>query len=215
MRNEEGVIGPLLADLKSRFAGCELIVVDGKSTDRSFHEALALADVVLLGAPGRALQMNLGAACARGRYLFFLHADTRPCFSLAQLQGAMLSAAGWGFCQVRLSGANSALRLIEWGMNIRSRLTRVATGDQLIFVSRELFMKTQGFAPLPLMEDVELCKRLRRTEKPVMLDAVVCTSSRRWEQRGILRTVLTMWWLRLLYRFGVSPVRLRRLYYGD
>ncbi|MFN2288268.1 MAG: TIGR04283 family arsenosugar biosynthesis glycosyltransferase [Chromatocurvus sp.] len=215
MRNEEGVIGPLLADLRRRFAGCELIVIDGKSTDRSINEAFGLADAVLLGAPGRAAQMNLGAACAAGDYLFFLHADTQPCFSLTQLQQAMSRAPAWGFCRVRLSGSHRALRVVECAMNIRSRFTRVATGDQLMFVSRGLFQQAQGFAPLPLMEDVELCKRLRRRHRPVMLDAVVCTSSRRWEQNGILRTVLTMWWLRFLYVCGVSPTRLWRLYYGS
>jgi len=214
MRNEAGVIGPLLANLKSRFAGCELIVVDGESSDRSMQEALGVADVVLLGARGRAAQMNLGAACARGAYLFFLHADTRPCFSLQQLQQAMSHAPDWGFCRVRLSGPHRGLRLVERGMNLRSRWTRVATGDQLLFVSRELFHKVQGFASLPLMEDVDMCKRLRRAAAPLVLDAEVCTSSRRWEQNGILRTVLTMWCLRLLYVCGVSPVILWRLYYG-
>lgn len=214
MRNEEGVIGPLLADLKNRFAGCELIVVDGESTDRGISEALSVADVVLLGAPGRAAQMNLGAACARGNYLLFLHADTRPCFSLRQFQQAMSQSPGWGFCRVSLSGSHRALRLVEWAMNLRSRLTRVATGDQLMFVSRALFHEARGFASLPLMEDVELSKRLRRTARPLMLDAKVCTSSRRWEENGILRTVLTMWWLRFLYLCGVSPTRLWRLYYG-
>lgn len=213
MRNEAGVIGPLLADLKSRFAGCELIVVDGESSDHSIEEALGVADVVLLGAPGRAAQMNLGAACARGSYLFFLHADTRPCFSLPQLQQAMSRAPGWGFCRVRLSGPHRGLRLVERGMNLRSRWTRVATGDQLLFVSRELFQAVQGFASLPLMEDVDICKRLRRVAGPLMLDAVVCTSSRRWEQNGILRTVLTMWWLRFLYVCGVPPMTLWRIYY--
>lgn len=214
VRNEEGVIGPLLADLKTRFAGCELVVVDGGSHDSGPREALRYADVVLFGAPGRAAQMNLGAACARGAYLIFLHADTRPCFSLAQLRKALAPAPRWGFCRVRLSGTHRGLRIVEAGMNLRTRLTGVATGDQMLFVSRELFDQVQGYAPLPLMEDIELCKRLRRVSKPRMLDAVVCTSSRRWEQRGVLRTVLTMWWLRLLYVCGVSPARLWRLYYG-
>lgn len=214
VRNEEGVIGPLLADLKRHFCDSELIVVDGDSSDRSTSEALRLADVVLLGAPGRAAQMNLGAACARGTYLLFLHADTRLCFSEPELHRALAGSPRWGFCRVRLSGAGAGLRLVESGMNLRSRFTGVATGDQMLFVSRVLFEEMQGYAALPLMEDVELCKRLRRIARPRRLDAVVCTSSRRWEQRGIARTVLTMWWLRLLYVCGVSPTRLWRLYYG-
>lgn len=214
VRNEAGVIGPLLADLKTRFPGCERVVVDGGSSDAGQREALRLADVVLLSPPGRALQMNLGAAGARGDYLIFLHADTRPCFSLAQLHEALAPVPRWGFFRVRLSGVHRGLRLVEAGMNLRSRLTGVATGDQMLFVSRELFLRVKGYAPQPLMEDVELCKRLRRLHRPLMLDAVVCTSSRRWEQRGVLRTVLQMWWLRLLYVCGVSPARLWRLYYG-
>ena len=215
VRNEEGVIGPLLADLKNRFAGCERVVVDGDSSDGSFKEALAHADIVLLGDPGRAAQMNLGAACAAGKYLFFLHADTRPCFTLAQLDRLMAHAPRWGFCRVRLGGDRLGLRFVEAGMNLRSRITGIGTGDQMLFVATELFEYAQGYAPLPLMEDVELCKRLRRISRPCVLPARVCTSSRRWEQRGILRTVLSMWWLRLLYVCGVAPATLRRLYYGE
>lgn len=214
VRNEQRVIGPLLADLRQRFADCELVVVDGNSTDRSSGEALRLADVVLIAAPGRAAQMNLGAASARGDYFIFLHADTRPEFTLDALCQTLDAAPSWGFCRVRLSGTQSGLRLVEAGMNLRSRLTAVATGDQMLFVSRALFDAVDGYAGIPLMEDVELCKRLRRIVRPCLPKLTVCTSSRRWEQRGLVRTVLRMWWLRLLYVCGVSPRRLWQIYYG-
>lgn len=214
VRNEAGVIGPLLEELRHRFADCELIVVDGGSDDDSFAEALPLADAVLIGDPGRAVQMNLGAAVARGDYLLFLHADTRPLFTPEQLRAMLADAPAWGFCRVRLSGSQRGLRLVEAGMNLRSRLSSVATGDQMLFVSRALFRETGGFAGIPLMEDIELCKRLRRIRRPAALRGLVCTSSRRWERQGVLRTVLVMWWLRLLYVCRVSPATLRRLYYG-
>jgi rSAM/selenodomain-associated transferase 2 len=214
VRNEAGSIASLLRFLRRRFPGSELLVVDGGSEDRTVAEALPGADSLLISPPGRARQMNLGAAAARGEYLLFLHADTWPEFSLEEIQQGMERGLHWGFARVRLSGAHPLLRVVEWAMNQRSRLTRVATGDQVLLVSRDLFSVIGGFADIPLMEDVEICKRLRRRAGPTILRGGVCTSSRRWEERGFLRTVLLMWTLRSLYVLGVSPHRLWRWYYG-
>ena len=120
----------------------------------------------------------------------------------------------WGFCRVRLSGGRRAFRIIEWFMNQRSRLTSVATGDQMLFLRRSLFEDSGGFDDIPLMEDVAYSKRLRRVARPLIIPQPVQSSSRRWEQRGVARTVLSMWGLRLAYAMGVSPRRLWEHYYG-
>ena len=157
--------------------------------------------------------MNLGARAATGTWLCFLHADSMPGASEEELQ-RVLGSAEWGFCRVRLSGSAAVFRVIEWFMNQRSRLTGVATGDQMLIVRRETFEAEAGFADIPLMEDVELCKRLRRRSRPVVIRSPVETSSRRWETRGVVSTVVQMWSLRLAYVMGVSPQTLWRRYYG-
>jgi rSAM/selenodomain-associated transferase 2 len=212
--NEAVCLKPLLARLRAAFPGAECIVVDGGSKDGTVPEALAAADLVLLGERGRAAQMNLGAAAARGEWLWFLHADTEPLFDALAVEAALAAGSPWGFCRVRLSGRAPALRLIERAMNVRSRLTGIGTGDQLLFLRRTLFETAGGFAPLPLMEDVEFCRRLRRRARPGGAELSVRTSSRRWEENGILRTVLLMWTLRLRYALGASPDRLWARYYG-
>lgn len=212
--NESADIASLLRDLRQRYPDAELIVVDGGSDDSTVREAMPGCDQLLLSAPGRAAQMNLGASVARGDYVVFLHADSIPSISADRLAQALAENPLWGFCRLRLSGDNRLFRIIEWSINKRSALTRVATGDQMIFVHRERFLSLGGYADMPLMEDVDLCKRLRRHEAPVVETEPVTTSSRRWEQGGIVRTVLIMWGLRLAYFFGVSPQRLHGYYYG-
>jgi rSAM/selenodomain-associated transferase 2 len=212
--DEAATIAELLARLRRDFPGAELVVVDGGSSDDTVRRSLPLADLVLLGERGRALQMNLGAAAAAGRYLLFLHADTFPLFTAAALHRELAQQPGWGFCRVRLSGRRVSLRVVEFAMNVRSRLTAVATGDQMFLVRRDLFEAAGGFPPIPLMEDIALSKRLRRLGAPVGRTLTVVTSSRRWEQRGVMRTVVTMGWLRLLYVCGAEPQRLWRRYYG-
>jgi len=211
--NEAAAIASLLEDLKRRFPDAERLVVDGGSGDGTLPAALPHAQAVLLGPRGRAAQMNLGAAAAAGDYLCFLHADTRPDFEQAQLLAA-LGEAPWAFCRVHLLGRPRALALIAWFMNRRARLTRVATGDQLLIVRREVFRRLGGFAAIPLMEDVEICKRLRREAAPRPLQLRVFSSGRRWERDGVIPTVLRMWALRLAYWLGVSPQRLWQHYYG-
>ena len=215
--DEAAGIGATLALLAPlRAAGHEVIVVDGGSGDGTPDLARPLADRVL-GAPrGRASQMNAGADAASGDVLLFLHADTRlpPGAERAVLEGLAASGARWGRFDVRIEGRHPLLRLVAWLMNRRSRLTGIATGDQAIFVARDAFAAIGGVPPLALMEDVELSRRLKRVSPPLCLRERVVTSGRRWESRGVLRTVALMWWLRLRYLLGASPERLRRIYYG-
>ena len=200
--------------LREHYPAAELLVVDGGSTDNTVAAARPHCDEVLHSEPGRALQMNTGAQAASGDYLFFLHADTSPGVAVARLLVYLSAQPVWGFCPVQLSGDKPAFRVIEWFINGRSRLTRIATGDQMLFVRRELFLALGGYDAIPLMEDVALCKRLRHIAEPLVLAEPVHTSSRRWEQRGVARTVLQMWALRFAYFAGVSPGRLWRYYYG-
>jgi rSAM/selenodomain-associated transferase 2 len=211
--NEAPTLGALLERLRATFPGAELIVVDGGSADGSVPIALPRSDVVLIGGRGRAAQMNLGAHSATRPYLLFLHADCEP-GGLRALDAGGLEPLDWGYFPVKLSGRDWRLRVIAWCMNQRARWTHVATGDQGLLVRRSLFLHLGGFAAIPLMEDIEICKRLRRRAPPTQLDPPLRVSSRRWEQRGLLRTVLQMWFLRLAYVLGASPVWLHRRYYG-
>jgi len=212
--NEEQLVGPLLRDLRQRYPACGLIVVDGGSRDQTVAMAMPLCDQLLIGKPGRAGQMNLGGEVARSEYLLFLHADSRPGVSAELLERYLERQPQWGFCRVRLSGKRRFLRVIEWFMNLRSGLTGVATGDQMLFLRRDLFGLTGGFDAIPLMEDVAYSKRLRRRAAPLVIREPVTTSSRRWEEDGLVSTVLRMWLLRLAYFLGVSPQYLWRHYYG-
>lgn len=196
-----------------RAAGVEVVVVDGGSADRTVELATPLCDRVVISTRGRALQMNAGAAVARGRLIVFLHADTKlPDGARERLLALARGGPTWGRFDVRLAGRHPLLRVVATAMNWRSRLTAVATGDQAMFVSRELFAQVGGFPAIPLMEDVALSKRLRRERAPVCLRERAVTSGRRWEQGGALRTVWLMWSLRLAYFLGVEPARLARWY---
>ncbi len=212
--NEGGTISGLLTQLRRNFPRAELIVVDGGSADDTVKRALTLADAVLQGPAGRAAQMNLGAGGARGEWLFFLHADSQPQFDGRELEPYLGGSDSWGFFSIRLLGRSRALGLISWFINRRSQLTSVATGDQGLLLRRELFLELQGFAELPLMEDVEFSKRLRRKAKPLRLPLQISSSGRRWDEQGVVNTVLRMWVLRFFYWCGVSPQRLWRHYYG-
>lgn len=205
---------PLLYRLLA--AGHELIIVDGGSSDGSEQVARQFSDKVLISAPGRAQQMNAGAAAATGDILLFLHIDTLLPESAAQLiiNGLRTSGRRWGRFDVKLSGTHPAFVLIAVMMNLRSRLSGVATGDQAMFVERALFVETGGFPDIALMEDVALSKRLRSVGRPLCLSSRVSSSSRRWEQHGILRTIWLMWRLRLEYFLGADPAVLHQRYYS-
>jgi rSAM/selenodomain-associated transferase 2 len=213
--NEASGIEAMLRPLQAwRTEGHELILVDGGSTDGTPERASPWCDRVLTSPPGRALQMNAGARIAGGEVLWFLHADTSaPADALSAMLGA-LDATGrcWGRFDVQLSGDLWPLRLVERLMNLRSCLSGIATGDQGLFVRRAAFESIGGFPSIPLMEDIALSRRLRRLSRPVCLRRRLVTSSRRWETRGVWRTIVLMWRLRLAYALGADPEALARRY---
>ena len=213
--NEETVIAQSLSALQPlRLHGHEIIVADGGSEDSSRTLSLPLADRVIVGPRGRARQMNAGAREASGEILLFLHADTfLPRGADLLITSKMKRHRGiWGRFDVRLSGKHPLFRVIENLMNWRSRLSGIATGDQAIFIGRELFLSIGGFPEIDLMEDIALSRVLKRIGPPLCLWQRVETSSRRWEKTGLLRTVLLMWRLRLAYHLGVDPHDLARRY---
>ena len=208
--NEAAGIGralQALAPLRAR--GQEVIVADGGSEDGTRELAAPLADRVILAPRGRARQMNAGAAAACGDVFVFLHADTCLPPEADRLILHALKENLWGRFDVRIEAVHPLLGVVALGMNLRSRLSGIATGDQALFVRREAFA---GFADIPLMEDIAFCKAMKRRSPPACLRERVTTSGRRWQRDGVLRTVLLMWRLRLAYFLGASPDELARHY---
>ena len=201
-----------LRDLRA--LGVEVIVVDGGSRDATVQRARMRADHVISAPRGRAPQMNAGAAKASGDVLLFLHADTRLPDDADHLvlDGLARSERAWGRFDVRIEGTHPLLSMIAGTMNIRSRITGIATGDQAIFARRTGFDAVGGFPTIPLMEDIALSQRLKRISRPLCLRECVITSGRRWEANGVLPTVLLMWRLRLAFFFGADPKQLARRY---
>jgi rSAM/selenodomain-associated transferase 2 len=201
------IVSALEALKPLRARGAEIIVVDGGSVDETAALAAPLADRVLASARGRAMQMNAGAKAAHGDVLLFLHADTRLPSNADKLvlEGLARSRRVWGRFDVTIDGVHPLLPVVAAFMNVRSRLTGIATGDQAIFVTRQAFNAAGGFPDIALMEDIELARRVKRVSRPLCLHARVTTSGRRWESRGVLRTIVLMWRLRLAYFFGAAP----------
>ncbi len=216
VRNESRLIQDCLAGLTAlRRHGHEVIAVDGYSEDGTWELLDGQVDLRLRAGPGRAPQMNAGAARASGDILLFLHADTRlPVNAEALILDACAPGSAWGRFDVRMTGNAWIFRLIAGGMNLRSRWSGIATGDQALFIGRKLFDRVAGFPEIPLMEDIAISKALRRHAPPVCVPVPVLTSSRRWEQHGIWRTILLMWVLRLGYFLGVPPAVLARRYHA-
>jgi rSAM/selenodomain-associated transferase 2 len=217
--NEASSIGDALAALAPlRARGAAVIVVDGGSADETVARARPLADGVLGAARGRALQMNAGARHALDAHaadaVVFVHADTRlPADADRAIAAACAGRTlAWGRFDVRIDGRGAALAVVGAAMNLRSRLSGICTGDQCLFATRALFESLGGFAPLPLMEDIEFSRRARRIAPPIALRARAVTSGRRWERRGVARTVLLMWRLRCAYFLGADPARLAASY---
>jgi rSAM/selenodomain-associated transferase 2 len=212
--NEAAGVAEALAALQPlRERGHEVIVVDGGSSDGTAARAAGLADAMLSAPRGRAVQMNAGAAAAGAPLLLFLHADTRlPPRADALIQQALSGGRVWGRFDVHIEGRPRMLRVVATLMNLRSRLTGIATGDQALFVTRAAFERVGGFPAQPLMEDIELSRRLKRIGRPACLRQRVCTSGRRWEQRGVWRTIFLMWRLRWRYWRGEPAAQLAQAY---
>lgn len=192
----------------------ELFIVDGGSSDGTPAICRQFGVEVLTSPRGRAAQMNYGARRATGDVLLFLHADTRlPPTAFNDIRDALGEPrfVGGRF-DIQLDGDHWMLRVIGAMISLRSRLSKVGTGDQGIFVRREVFQRMGGFPEIPLMEDIALCRALKRLGEVACLRSKVITSARRWESDGVWRTIIRMWTLRLLYLAGVSPVRLKKFY---
>jgi len=189
----------------------ELILVDGGSDDQtvSLLQPLVQASgsVCLQSIAGRARQMNLGSQHSNCDYVCFLHADTRlPADWRACISGQ------WGRFDIQFDSQRFGMRMVAWFMNWRSRLSHIATGDQAMFVQKSLFEELDGFSDLPIMEDVDLSRRLKDIAKPTVAKSKATTSARRWERDGLWRTIFLMWRLRSSYALGVQPAQLKRRY---
>ncbi len=211
--NEEKNILSCLSALQPLRNECEIIVVDGESIDNTQILASPLANKVITSAKNRSIQMNKGAGQATGDVLIFLHADTiLPENSLRLIEQEISPTRQWGRFDIRLDGYSRMLKVIAWMMNWRSRITAIATGDQVIFVTRSAFEKVGQYPEISLMEDIALSKALKKIHPPICLKAKAVSSGRRWESNGIFKTILLMWSLRLRYFLGADPQTLALLY---
>ena len=215
--NEADHIIAMLAPLQAmRARGVEVILVDGGSTDTTRQLAASLVDRVIDSERGRAKQMNAGANAARGEALLFLHADSTvpPDADQLILRSLQSTSRAWGRFDVSITGQHFFLPVVAWCMNLRSRLTGIATGDQGLFMTADAFTAADRFANIPLMEDVAMCAVLKKISPPLCLKQKITTSGRRWEKHGVWRTIFLMWRIRLAYFLGADPVALHRAYHA-
>lgn len=222
MLNEaSGLASFLITNLPRLPENSEVVLVDGGSTDTSMSIAAnfpvqpSISVQICESQPGRARQMNVGADFATGQYLLFLHADTKLNQDFAeQFEQWVATDPVWGFSPVRLDGPEIWCRIVEFSINLRTRITSGASGDQAIVLQASKFRELGGYRDIELMEDIDLSYRLLRQFKPKRFTQPVTTSNRRWREGGVVRTVLMMWFLRLSFRLGVAPRRLARIYSG-
>jgi rSAM/selenodomain-associated transferase 2 len=212
--NEAKQLAFKLQAMQSYRNSCQLLLIDGGSHDASESIAKPWVDKIRRCPPGRARQMNFGAALADAEILLFLHADTQlPDDAVTLISQAIADGYQWGRFDVMFDNPKPIFKLIAMMMNLRSRLTGIATGDQCLFVTRRAFQSVGGFPEIALMEDIAMSARLKKLGKPCCLAAKVITSARRWEQHGVFKIILLMWRMRLAYFFGADPNDLARRYY--
>lgn len=212
--NEEDKVQACLMRLQGlREQGFEVIVADGGSVDKTPQLVEGHCDQFISARKGRAAQMNAAALQAKGEMIFFLHVDTRLPEKFSELISSIeADTFCWGRFDVQLSGQHWSFRMIESMMNLRSRLSGIATGDQVIFMSKKLYHKVGGYPEIELMEDIAMSRRLKNIRSPLCMPQKVLTSSRRWERNGIISTIIKMWWLRFSYFIGIDPAKLARQY---
>lgn len=216
--NEQDGVVERLSELQSlRNSGCEIVLVDGGSTDKTLALSAPLVDKSLTSESGRAVQMNTGASVAKFDVFLFLHIDTTlPSEANTLIANCAANhKQAWGWFNLGFDNSALLFRVISSSMNMRASLTKVCTGDQTLFVTRDLFEAIGGFPNIQLMEDVAICKKLRKLRRPAIIKSSVCSSARRWESNGVVKTVLFMWWLRLLYFMGAKPANLAKRYYPN
>ncbi|MGK0296814.1 MAG: rSAM/selenodomain-associated transferase 2 [Gammaproteobacteria bacterium] len=212
--NEEAHIENTVSNLQYlREKGHEIILVDGGSKDSTHEIAEKLVDKIFISNPGRAKQMNLGALNATGDVLLFLHADTILPENVDSIIIDIIdNDLVWGCFTLHLSGGRFIYRVLEYFINLRSKYSGIATGDQGIFITKKLFKLVKGYPDFPLMEDIAISQLLKPISKPVYLSNHLVSSSRRWEEKGVFKTIILMWKLRLQYWLGVAPDKLAKMY---
>ncbi|MCC5608285.1 TIGR04283 family arsenosugar biosynthesis glycosyltransferase [Nostoc sp. CHAB 5834] len=192
----------------------EVIIVDGGSKDDTIKIAQSLNVKIISSSPGRAVQMNTGAVAASGEILLFLHADTCLPTGFDDMVRTALQQPGTvaGAFKLRIDASLLSLRWVEWGINVRSHFYQMPYGDQAIFLTKAVFQQIGNFPELPIMEDFELMRRLKRIGQIVIIPTPVVTSARRWLQKGVFKTTLLNQVVIIAYLLGVSPERIRRWY---